>query len=193
MKFNKRLTQGINTNNSQANNDNDMNSDISAIHFCDSILREAVIKGASDIHIEPFAKTVFVRLRIDGKLQKISELSSKAYFGILARFKIMSELNIAERRIPQDGKISLEIDNNRYDFRVSTIPTIHGEKIVIRILDYTKSKKKKISDASDELNTLVISKKMGITLGIDEQDLYVPVRMAILIGESVWSNSKYSE
>ncbi len=115
----------------------DLQIDAPVIKLCDSIIIDAIARGASDIHIEPFAKTVVIRFRVDGKLQKIDELSPQIYPAILARYKIMSELNIAERRIPQDGKISLEIDKNNYDFRVSTIPTIHGEKIVIRI--YSRS------------------------------------------------------
>lgn len=113
--------------------DLDSQVDAPVIKLCDSIIIDAITRGASDIHFEPFAKSVFIRFRIDGKLQKIDELSPQMYPAILARYKIMAELNIAERRVPQDGKISLEIDKNNYDFRVSTIPTIHGEKIVIRI------------------------------------------------------------
>lgn len=113
--------------------DPDAPIDAPIIKLCDSILIDAINRSASDIHIEPFAKEVFVRFRIDGKLQKIDTLSPKIYPAILARYKIMSDLNIAERRVPQDGKISLIVEGNTYDFRVSTIPTIHGEKIVIRI------------------------------------------------------------
>lgn len=107
--------------------------DAPVIKLCDSIIVDAINRGASDIHIEPFAKVVYIRFRIDGKLQKIEELSPQIYPAILARYKIMSELNIAERRVPQDGKITLTIEGNLFDFRVSTVPTIHGEKIVIRI------------------------------------------------------------
>ena len=113
--------------------------DAPVIKLCDSILIDAINRGASDIHIEPFAKEVYVRFRIDGKLQRVETLSPQIYPAILARYKIMSELNIAERRVPQDGKISLEIEGNTYDFRVSTVPTIHGEKVVIRIYSRTFS------------------------------------------------------
>ena len=133
--------------------------DAPVIKLCDSILIDAITRGASDIHIEPFAKYVFIRFRIDGKLQKIDELSTQMYPAILARYKIMSELNIAERRIPQDGKISLEIEKNSYDFRVSTIPTIHGEKIVIRI--YNRS------FVSSDIPSLGFSEKqMELVLGM---------------------------
>lgn len=113
----------------------DKDSSINApiITLCDSILKDAVSRGASDIHIEPFEDFINIRFRIDGKLLLIEKLATHLYPSILARFKIMAEMNIAERRIPQDGKITLQIDDSDYDFRVSTIPTINGEKIVIRI------------------------------------------------------------
>ena len=107
------------------------------IKLCDSILRDAVNRGASDIHIEPFEEKVTIRFRIDGKLQIIDEIQQTYYQSILARFKIMAEMNIAERRVPQDGKITLEIGDRKFDFRVSTIPTLFGEKMVIRIYDVT--------------------------------------------------------
>lgn len=107
--------------------------DAPVIKLCDSILREAVTRGASDIHIEPYEDKVVVRYRLDGNLKIINELQIHFYQAVLARYKIMSNMNIAERRIPQDGKINLNINGTSYDFRVSTLPTIHGEKIVIRI------------------------------------------------------------
>lgn len=105
------------------------------VKLTDSILREATAMQASDIHIEPFADFVRVRFRVDGALYTNSKLPVESYPAVLARIKIMAELDISERRIPQDGKISLEIDGKKYDYRVSTLPTIYGEKIVIRIFD----------------------------------------------------------
>ena len=105
------------------------------VKLTDSILREATAIQASDIHIEPFADFVRVRFRVDGALYTNSKLPVESYPAVLARIKIMAELDISERRIPQDGKISLEIDGKKYDYRVSTLPTIYGEKIVIRIFD----------------------------------------------------------
>lgn len=134
---NEVMSEYIKNDTVQEEIDPDAPIDAPVIKLCDSILIDAINRGASDIHIEPFAKAVFIRFRIDGKLQKIDELSPQIYPAILARYKIMSELNIAERRVPQDGKISLDIEGNTFDFRVSTIPTIHGEKIVIRI--YSRS------------------------------------------------------
>lgn len=105
------------------------------VKLTDSILREATAMQASDIHIEPFADFVRVRFRVDGALYTNSKLPVESYPAVLARIKIMAELDISERRIPQDGKISLEIDGKKYDYRVSTLPTIYGEKIVIRSFD----------------------------------------------------------
>lgn len=117
----------------EVNNEDDINIDAPVIKLCDSILKEAITRGASDIHIEPYENKVIVRNRLDGKLKIINELHPHFYQAILARFKIMADMNIAERRIPQDGKINLTVNGVNYDFRVSTLPTLHGEKIVIRI------------------------------------------------------------
>lgn len=140
----------------------------SAVKFCDSLLIDAIARGASDIHIEPFAKTVIIRFRIDGKLKTIDEISPQAYPAILARYKIMSEMNIAERRIPQDGKIRFRIDDNDYDFRVSTVPTIHGEKTVIRIYsrEFTSSDIPSLgfSDKQMKLIMGMITRPHGIIL-----------------------------
>lgn len=148
--------------------DSDSQIDAPVIKLCDSILIDAITRGASDIHIEPFAKSIFIRFRVDGKLQKIDELSPQIYPAILARYKIMAELNIAERRVPQDGKISLEIEKNNYDFRVSTIPTIHGEKIVIRIYSrsFTSSDISSLgfSDKQKDLILGMITRPHGIIL-----------------------------
>lgn len=116
--------------------DDDMNLvNAPAVKLADSILREAVASLASDIHLEPFEDEVKVRYRIDGVLSYNSSVPRRLYQAVLARYKIMANLNIAERRLPQDGKIKLEINGIDYDFRVSTVPTIHGEKVVIRIYD----------------------------------------------------------
>lgn len=119
----------------------DISIDAPVIKLCDSILKEAVTRNASDIHIEPYEKKLVVRYRLDGALKVISELQIHFYQAILARYKIMANMNIAERRVPQDGKINLNFNDKNYDFRVSTLPTIHGEKIVIRIYnsDFTTS------------------------------------------------------
>lgn len=107
--------------------------DAPIIKLCDSIMKDAIHRGASDIHIEPFLQKVVLRFRIDGRLNRIDELSTHLYPALLARYKIMAKLNIAEHRLPQDGKISMEVGGVPYDFRVSTMPDVHGEKLVIRI------------------------------------------------------------
>jgi len=106
-----------------------------AVRLVDSIIKEAIPFRASDIHIEPFEKQVKVRYRIDGDLQNRAEFPIEAYSAICARLKIMSGLNIAERRVPQDGRINMAVGGKEYDFRVSTLPTVFGEKFVIRVLD----------------------------------------------------------
>ena len=111
-----------------------------AVRLVDSIIKEAIPFRASDIHIEPFEKIVKVRYRIDGDLQERADFPIESYPAICARLKILSGLNIAERRIPQDGRINMMINGTEYDFRVSTLPTVHGEKFVVRILDKTSFK-----------------------------------------------------
>ncbi len=108
-----------------------------SVRLVDSIIKEAVPYRASDIHIEPFEKVVKVRYRIDGDLQERAEFPINSYSAICARLKIMAGLNIAERRIPQDGRINLIIGGKEFDFRVSSLPTVFGEKFVIRVLDKT--------------------------------------------------------
>jgi len=99
------------------------------------IITQAINDKASDIHIEPRAKNVCVRYRIDGVLHEVMSPPKHIQAPMVSRIKIMASLDIAERRIPQDGKIHLKHDNKEYDLRVSSLPTTHGEKIVMRILD----------------------------------------------------------
>lgn len=105
------------------------------IMLVNSILAESYIKKASDIHIEPYEKTFRVRFRIDGTLTTVKEPELKLMNGIVSRLKIMSGLDISERRKPQDGRIKLEIAGKPIDYRVSSLPTLFGEKIVLRLLD----------------------------------------------------------
>jgi type IV pilus assembly protein PilB len=105
------------------------------VKLINAILIDAVEKGASDIHFESFEHELRVRYRIDGALQEIMKPPVKMKSALISRFKIMSSLNIAERRVPQDGRIKLKVGNKVIDFRVSTLPTLFGEKVVLRILD----------------------------------------------------------
>ena len=105
------------------------------VRLVNFLLTDAITKGASDIHIEPYEKRVRIRFRIDGVLYDQISVSTKMRDAIIARVKILSKLNIVERRIPQDGRIKVRIKNKEADIRVSTLPTVFGEKVVMRILD----------------------------------------------------------
>ena len=110
--------------------------DAPVVKLVNLILTDAVKKTASDIHIEPYEKQFRVRYRIDGVLYEVMKPPMKLKNAILSRVKIMSELDIAERRLPQDGRIKLKMGRGReMDFRVSVLPTLFGEKIVLRLLD----------------------------------------------------------
>ncbi len=105
------------------------------VKFINGLLTDAVLKGVSDIHIEPYEKEVRIRYRVDGALQSVMKPPMKMKAALTSRIKILADLNIAERRVPQDGRIKLKLKNRVVDFRVSTLPVIFGEKIVLRILD----------------------------------------------------------
>jgi type IV pilus assembly protein PilB len=109
--------------------------DAPVVKLLNGILTDAVKRGASDIHFECFEHELRVRYRIDGALMEIMKPPLKMKAALISRFKIMSALNIAERRVPQDGRIKLKVGQKVIDFRVSTLPTIFGEKVVLRILD----------------------------------------------------------
>ena len=109
--------------------------DAPVVKLLNAILTDAVKRGASDIHFECFEQDIRVRYRIDGALQEVMKPPMKLKAALISRFKIMSQLNIAERRVPQDGRIKLKVGPKVIDFRVSTLPTIFGEKVVLRILD----------------------------------------------------------
>ncbi|HEV2113997.1 MAG TPA: ATPase, T2SS/T4P/T4SS family, partial [Terriglobales bacterium] len=109
--------------------------DAPIIRLGNSILGMAIKKGASDIHIEPMEKDVIVRYRIDGQLQVVQNLPKKVQLGLISRMKILSKLDISEKRLPQDGRISISMEGKPIDFRVSTVPAKWGEKVCLRILD----------------------------------------------------------
>jgi type IV pilus assembly protein PilB len=109
--------------------------DAPIIRMANNILALAIKKGASDIHVEPHEKEVVVRFRIDGALQQVQLLPKKIQMGLISRLKILSKLDIAEKRLPQDGRISVRMEDRPIDFRVSTIPSKWGEKVCMRILD----------------------------------------------------------
>ncbi|MCK4371608.1 MAG: Flp pilus assembly complex ATPase component TadA, partial [candidate division Zixibacteria bacterium] len=103
------------------------------VKLVDSILSDAIRMGASDVHIETYEKRIRVRYRIDGDLKEMAPLPFKYRGAIVSRVKIMAELDISERRLPQDGRIKLKIAGRTVDLRVSVLPTIFGEKVVMRI------------------------------------------------------------
>ncbi|MFP5354362.1 MAG: GspE/PulE family protein [Gemmatimonadota bacterium] len=109
--------------------------DAPVVKLINAILTDAVKRGASDIHFECFEHELRVRYRIDGALQEVMKPPMKLKAALISRFKIMAQLNIAERRVPQDGRIKLKMGNKVIDYRVSTLPTLFGEKVVLRILD----------------------------------------------------------
>ncbi len=109
--------------------------DAPVVKLVNLILAEAINRGASDIHIEPYEKKYRVRYRVDGVMYDFMQPPLKLKAALSSRLKIMAELDIAERRLPQDGRIKLKLGNKAVDLRVSTLPTLFGEKIVMRILD----------------------------------------------------------
>jgi type IV pilus assembly protein PilB len=110
--------------------------DAPIVRFVNKVMLDAIRRGASDIHFEPFEKMYRVRLRMDGVLKEIAQPPPQLAMKLSARLKVMSRMDIAERRVPQDGRIKMKLSKNRaIDFRVSTCPTLFGEKIVLRILD----------------------------------------------------------
>ena len=119
----------------------DASKDAPIVRFVNKILLDCIKKGASDIHFEPYEKTYRIRSRIDGILQEIAKPPNNLAKRLSARLKVMSQMDISERRMPQDGRIKMKISKNRsIDFRVNTLPTLWGEKIVLRILDPSSAK-----------------------------------------------------
>ena len=123
----------------------DENAD--AVKAADGLIAKAAATGASDIHMEPGENNACVRMRIDGVLYKEAEMNKTLMQAVVSRIKVLAGMDIAEKRLPQDGSIKLELDGRNIDLRISSLPTILGEKIVIRILD-----KEKFALNLDELN-----------------------------------------
>ncbi len=139
-----------------------------AIIFVNNILLKAIKSGASDIHIEPYEKSVYVRIRIDGKLITVEELTNSFYQSVLSRIKVIANMNVAEKRLPQDSRFRIKISDKEIDIRVSTIPSLFGERVVLRILDQSKASLE-LEDlglsGEDYKNVLnILSKPYGIIL-----------------------------
>ncbi len=109
--------------------------DAPVIRLVNQIIAQAVEQGASDVHLEPNGTDLRVRFRIDGVLVESATVQRRMVLGVISRVKIMSDLDIAERRVPQDGRVGLTIDGHKIDLRVVTLPSVHGESVVMRILD----------------------------------------------------------
>ena len=128
-----REVKDTDLNNNIQLNEEDIGDDI--IVFVNRILADAYIKGVSDIHVEPYEKAFRIRFRIDGSLMEVQRPPRKLMLPIISRLKILSQLDISERRLPQDGRIKLEVGGAPIDYRVSCLPTLFGEKVVMRLLD----------------------------------------------------------
>ena len=113
--------------------------DAPIVKLVQAIMTQAAADRASDVHIEPTETDVRVRFRVDGVLHEVMHSPKSIQGGLISRLKVMGDLNIAEKRIPQDGRVSLRVSNRSLDLRLATLPTVHGEKIVIRILDKTNA------------------------------------------------------
>jgi general secretion pathway protein E len=115
-------------------------NDAPIIRMLNALLTQAAKDAASDIHIEPYERSSSVRFRVDGTLREVVQPNKALHAALISRLKIMAELDIAEKRLPQDGRISLRIGGRAIDVRVSTLPSAHGERAVLRLLDKTESK-----------------------------------------------------
>jgi type IV pilus assembly protein PilB len=113
----------------------EITEDAPIVKFVNLLITQAIQDGASDIHIEPTERDLRVRFRIDGVLHEVMRSPKTISAGVTSRLKIMADINIAERRIPQDGRLSISTNGKKIDLRVATLPTVWGEKIVMRILD----------------------------------------------------------
>ncbi len=114
--------------------------DAPIIRMLNALLTQAANDGASDIHIEPYERASAVRFRVDGTLREVVQPNKALHAALISRLKIMAELDIAEKRPPQDGRISLRIGGKAIDVRVSTLPSAHGERAVLRLLDKTDAR-----------------------------------------------------
>jgi general secretion pathway protein E len=113
----------------------DSQDDAPVIRVINGMISEAITRGASDIHIEPYEGHVAVRLRIDGMMRELLQIPARAKTRLASRIKVMARLDIAEKRLPQDGRVSLSLGGRVVDVRVSTLPSRHGERVVLRLLD----------------------------------------------------------
>jgi general secretion pathway protein E len=144
------------------------NDDAPVIRMINSILKQAIHAEASDIHLEAFERKSVVRFRVDGNLRDIVDMRRDLHAALVSRIKIMASLDIAEKRMPQDGRISLRIGGKAIDIRVSTLPTSHGERVVMRLLEknYERLDLKTLGMADDTFTSFdqLIHRPHGIVL-----------------------------
>ena len=136
------------------------------VKLLNSIIEQAVRERASDIHIEPYAEDIRVRFRIDGDLREIMTLSRTSHSAIITRIKIIGKMNIAEKRIPQDGRVESKYAGREIDMRISTLPTVYGEKTVIRLLDRANFMFSKESLGFNQKDLSTINKVMSQPYGM---------------------------
>ena len=136
------------------------------VKLVDLIIRQAIDEKASDIHIEPFKDKLEVRYRIDGVLYQIPPPAAHLHLPIISRIKILAKLDIAEKRLPQDGSISAKLEDRVVDLRVSTIPTVWGEKVVLRLLDKNAVKLELTSLGFDAKQLALIRKVLETSYGL---------------------------
>ena len=138
------------------------------VKLVDTIIQNSIRMGASDVHVEPFENEVRVRARVDGSLQNMLSIPKESQNTLITRIKILANLNIAEKRIPQDGRILTNIDGKAVDLRVSILPTVNGEKVVIRILskDSSLMNKESLGMRKDDMKKLeqILQNPFGIIL-----------------------------
>lgn len=140
--------------------------DSPVVKTVNQVIIQAVQLGASDIHLDPQDGSFRIRYRVDGVMRTERTLPPNMHGIIVARIKIMANLNVAERRLPQDGRVELDIDFRKVDVRVSTLPTIHGEKVVIRVLDLGNSLADISKLALSERNEQVFRKSIEMAYGV---------------------------
>lgn len=131
----ENLSEGQESSEDDVEHLRDLASEAPVIRLVNLIMQRAVEQRASDIHIEPFENRLKVRYRVDGVLKEVEAPPARSTAAVISRIKIMAKLNIAERRLPQDGRIMLRVQGKELDLRVSTVPTVYGESVVMRILD----------------------------------------------------------
>ncbi len=136
------------------------------VRLINSILQRAVKSNASDIHIEPMEDKLKIRYRIDGQLQEVMTSAMSVHPAIITRIKIMGQMDIAEKRIPQDGRVDTEVDGKPIDLRISILPTVHGEKVVIRILGGSAGALKRSELGLSETNNILYDKIASSPNGI---------------------------